>query len=294
MEITTHRIDSPLGRWTHTEGRSASLAGLVESIGLFEGTTVFPRERVFPNGKLELIVHLGERYREVTAAGTEICPAVCLTGLQRGPLVVEAPPGPCRVLGVRLHPAGAYALLARPLSEVSGLTVDFQDLVGSAAAELAELCQAAGSAEECLRRTARWISERVRRPPGGSQPVASVDQWVGWSAGQIERSGGAVPIGLLRERTGLSKSRLAEAFRERIGVAPKLYARIVRFRRVLARLRETAGSPLVGLALDAGYYDQPHMNAEFRELSGFAPRELLAAVLYPRSISVAETSSRAG
>ncbi|HKI05330.1 MAG TPA: helix-turn-helix domain-containing protein [Thermoanaerobaculia bacterium] len=281
MEVTTRRMDSPLGCWTFSEGRPAHLAGLVESIGLFEGTTAYPRERVFPNGMLDLIVHLGERYREVTAVGTELCPAVCFTGLQWRPMVVEAPPGPCRVLSVRLHPAGAYALLARPLSEVSGLTVDFQDLVGRAAVELADLCQEAGSAEECIRRTARWLSEHIRQSHGVDRPVA-------WSAGQIERSGGAVPIASLRERTGLSKSRLAGAFRDQIGVAPKLYARIVRFRRFLARLHEDSGSPLADLALAAGYYDQPHMNAEFRELSGFAPRELLAAVRYPGSISIAE------
>ena len=35
--------------------------------------------------------------------------------------------------------------------------------------------------------------------------------------------------------------------------------------------------PLIDVAQAAGYYDQPHMNAEFRELSGLAPREFLAA-----------------
>jgi AraC-like DNA-binding protein len=48
---------------------------------------------------------------------------------------------------------------------------------------------------------------------------------------------------------------------------------------------------LAGVALAAGYYDQPHMNAEFRELSGFSPREFLAARRYPESVSVAETAS---
>jgi AraC-like DNA-binding protein len=42
-------------------------------------------------------------------------------------------------------------------------------------------------------------------------------------------------------------------------------------------------------ALAAGYYDQPHMNAEFRELSGFTPREFLAANRYSES-SLAEAA----
>jgi AraC-like DNA-binding protein len=47
---------------------------------------------------------------------------------------------------------------------------------------------------------------------------------------------------------------------------------------------------LADVALAAGYYDQPHMNGEFRELSGFSPREFLATVRYPESVSVAETT----
>src|SRR5437588_11929303 len=72
-----------------------------------------------------------------------------------------------------------------------------------------------------------------------------------------------------------------------IGAPPKRYARILRFRRVLSLLQSGA-APLADLALDAGYYDQPHMNAEFRELSGFSPREFLAARRYPGSVSLAE------
>jgi len=48
---------------------------------------------------------------------------------------------------------------------------------------------------------------------------------------------------------------------------------------------------LAEVALAAGYYDQPHLNAEFRELSGFSPRDFLAAMRYPESVSVAEAVS---
>jgi AraC-like DNA-binding protein len=53
----------------------------------------------------------------------------------------------------------------------------------------------------------------------------------------------------------------------------------------------SGASSLADIAADAGYYDQPHMNAEFRELSGFSPREFLAAVCYAGSTSIAEAAS---
>src|SRR4030095_12288593 len=90
-----------------------------------------------------------------------------------------------------------------------------------------------------------------------------------------EQAHGALPVTALREEAGLSATRLAAAFRTHVGVTAKQYGRILRFRQLLAMLHRGSASLADG-ALAAGYYDQPHMNAEFRELSGFTPREFLA------------------
>lgn len=111
-----------------------------------------------------------------------------------------------------------------------------------------------------------------------------------WAAREIERQQGAVSVSELRERTGLTKTRFLSAFRDQVGVTPKHFARIHRFRRFLQGLH-TAEGTLAELALDAGYYDQPHMNAEFRELSGMSPREFLAAARYPNSVSLVEDAA---
>jgi transcriptional regulator GlxA family with amidase domain len=144
-----------------------------------------------------------------------------------------------------------------------------EDLVGRDSAELAERCHSAATVEERLRRAADWVAERMAK-------ARKIDPAIAWAARRIEQSGGAVSIAELRGQIGLSKSRLAEAFREQVGLGPKLYARVVRFRRATAMLQKGARS-LVEVALAAGFYDQPHMNAEFRELSGLAPGEFLAA-----------------
>ncbi|HET9208836.1 MAG TPA: AraC family transcriptional regulator [Thermoanaerobaculia bacterium] len=283
MAITTFQVDSGLGRWTASKWRPAHLAGVVEFFWHFDGTLVMPRERVFPSGRLELIVQLDATYRLIEGSGPESCPWTCLTGLQTSSMLIEAPARSSRVMGIRFHPIGAYAVLGLPLSEVSGLTVDLQDLAGRAAAELTERCHGAATVEERFRLAAEWIAERAAR-----SPVA--DPAVSWIARQIERQEGAVSIAELREQAGMTRTRLAAAFREQIGVAPKLYARILRFRRLLGMLHEGAG-PLSDLALAAGYYDQPHMNAEFRELSGLTPREFLAGQRFVDSVSLAEQAS---
>ena len=275
-DIVTTREDSELGHWTASLWQPPHLAPWVERFWDSEGTTGAARERLLPNGLLEMAVCLGDPHRLVVGRGSETLRA-CLTGLQTSAVVIEHPDWH-RVLGMRLRPAGAYALLSQPMSEVSGYTVDLPDLLGTAARELTDRCHAAATVEVCFARAAAWVCDRVRR-------ARSVDPAVAWSLSRIEQSGGRVPIAELRDHTGFSKTRLAALFRDQVGALPKVYARIVRFRRALALLDAEPAS-LAEAALDAGYYDQSHMTTEFRELGGLTPREFVAQ-RYPGSTTAA-------
>ena len=130
-----------------------------------------------------------------------------------------------------------------------------------------------GSGIERVRLTVAWLRRRLLcdaasrpiQPPSGGHRIATR---------------GARSIGALRDETGLSDGRLVSLFRQQVGVTPKRLARIHRFHHALALLTG-AGAPLVRVATEAGYYDQPHMNAEFRPMAGLTPRQLLAATRFP-------------
>jgi len=263
VHVSTTTLTIGRGCWAYSTWRPPHLADTVELIWQSDGITADPNDRHFPAPSVELLVNVsGDRYRLVEPEGAEWFDDTWLAGMQLGPVVTEVPRRSV-VLGVRLRPAGAYALLGMPMREVSGLVANLDDLVGQAARDLTARCRDAPDVESRFRAAAAWVSERIARARGVTPEVA-------WSAAQIEQSGGGVPIAFLRSETGWSKTRLVAAFRDQIGVAPKLYARIVRFSRAAAMVE--AGGALTDVALAAGYYDQPHMNAEFRELSGLTPR----------------------
>jgi len=280
QDIVTVDSDGDLGCWTHSLWQPAHLARFVERFWYSAGTTAVARERVLPNGLVELALCLAEPHRLVEGAGPARLVA-CVTGMQLGPIVIEHP-GYHRVLGLRLHPAGARAVLGAPAHEIAGLTAELRDVVGRTAEELLERCREAPSVERCFTLAADWVAERLARARGADPRIA-------WSVERIERTWGAVPIAELRAHTRLSKSRLVGAFRDEIGVAPKAYARIVRYRRALALLDAPAASAasLADVALAAGYYDQAHMTTEFRTLGGLTPREFVA-VRYPGSTTALE------
>ena len=280
MPIRVDRQDNELGRWLLARWEPRRLARLVEGLWYFEGSLTHLRERHFPTGRADVIVHLGELYRHVEGARSVPFPRTCASGLLLGPDVIEAPPGWSAVLGIRLRPLGAFTVLRGSLEPLTGITVDLEDLAHGEARRLADRCAEAPTPEARLRVAAAWVEERART---GSTP----DRAVAWMNDVIEARAGRVSIGDLTDRTGWSRTRMNEAFRAQVGVSPKRLARIHRFRRALDLVMEGDG-PLSAVALEAGYYDQSHFNGEFREMSGFSPSAYRAAHRFPESPSLAE------
>jgi AraC-like DNA-binding protein len=211
---------------------------------------------------VRLVIPLDGAFDLVNRWTRQRCPITSFTGIQTAPMFIEGPASRAAVLGIELYPAGAYALIGAPLTETTDQLIDLGDLVGAPAAEFAERCATASSGEARVRIAADWVSQRIARSPG-------LDPRVAVTLSRIERDFGALPIGTLHEAVGLSKKRLIAAFRQQVGVTPKTYARIVRFRRAMNLLGN--GYPPASVAVIAGYYDQPHMNLEFRELAGVTP-----------------------
>jgi AraC-like DNA-binding protein len=277
--VVTQQEESDRGTWSQSTWHPSRLAPLVERFWHSRGCMAVARERLFPNGYIELALTLGDRHGCLVGGAREVLPVSGITGILSEPMVIEHPRHH-DVIAARLRPAAAYALLGMPMDQVMGQNVDLSAVFGREADELAERCHAASSVEERFRLLAEWIARRIEQSRG-------VDEAIAWSMAQIESSDGSVSIAELREETGMSKSRLVSGFRRQVGVTPKVYSRIIRFRRACGLLDAGAGS-LADVALAAGYYDQPHMNAEFRELAGLTPGEFLT-VRYPGGSTAAES-----
>jgi AraC-like DNA-binding protein len=267
VQVATQVFETPCGSMTMSICRVPRLAGILDHLWHCDGVIVDRRERVLPNGTFELVLALGDRHRLVGEVGTSLLPAASWTGMRLRPLVLEHPHR-CDTLGIILTPVGAYALLSRSLSELGPATIDACNLLQDTE-ELADRCAGTPVLAARFALVERWLTTRIAR-------AKAPDAAVAWMAAQIERGGNELRVAALRKETGLSKARLVAAFGAQIGVRPKQYARLVRFRSVLDRLGR-AGTRLSDVALDAGYYDQAHMNAEFRELAGISPTEFLAA-----------------
>jgi AraC-like DNA-binding protein len=288
---TVESADSPLGRWTAARWMppaSSRLSALVERIWYFDGTLAHAKERVFPDGRAELIVMLDEPHRDGDAGTLPAFPVVCINGLRTRPSVVVAPPGRCRVLGIKFEPLGACTLLGTSIRDLTDVTIDLRDALGRAADELGNRCadvaetsawNPARNAALVLRTAAEWAMDRTSDGPV-ADPIAQ------WAVTAIRNARGIAAVEEMRFALGLSRSRFAERFRSRIGVTPKRYARIVRFSNALSILGNVES--IASAAAELSYYDQAHMYRDFEEFAGMTPGAFLSARRYAGSASLAE------
>lgn len=83
---------------------------------------------------------------------------------------------------------------------------------------------------------------------------------------------GSVNIVRLARDHALSTRQFERKFKEFAGLNPKLYSRIVRFQ-AATQHKLTGTRDLTGIAYACGYYDQSHFINDFRQFSGYSPKE---------------------
>ena len=75
----------------------------------------------------------------------------------------------------------------------------------------------------------------------------------------------------------MSRKHLGKLFRAHVGLTPKVYARMFRFRRAIELVQQGQRLDWTRVAMACGYYDQAHFNREFREFAGMSPGEFANA-----------------
>jgi AraC-like DNA-binding protein len=103
-------------------------------------------------------------------------------------------------------------------------------------------------------------------------PFMTGDTTYNHAAAIIEAYGGQIQVGTVTRILGVSNRTLERKFRNILGFPPKMFIRLVRFQKVLEKLRSNQSLPqLADIAYEFGYADQSHFIHDFKELSGYLP-----------------------
>jgi AraC-like DNA-binding protein len=169
--------------------------------------------------------------------------------------LVRLPPG-SRLVGARLRPGAAGAVLGLPVSELRDLSPEASEVLGyDVATGLLERLSTGADPHALLR--------------DACEPRAVPDPLVRAAIARLGHPGARV--GPTAAELGVSARQLQRRISDAVGYGPKMLARVLRFR----RLQALPTASLAELALDAGYADQAHMTAEVTRLAGTSPVRFL-------------------
>ncbi len=273
--VVVERGGSPTARWE--AAARAPAAGLRSVVDDYEGYWEHSRQpvgrREVPIPRVVLIINIGDPLLVTRAPGHDGWKPMAsfVAGLGEGATLTRHA-GVQHGVEVRLTPLGAHRLLGMPMDELTDEVVGLADLWGTAGSELTERIAEAADWE------ARFdILDRVLARLAGQGPEPLPEILGAWE--RLERTRGDLAISELVSDSGWSRRRLAQRFREQVGLTPKSAAKVLRFQHAIELLARPGHRSLASVAVACGYYDQAHFNRDFRALAGCTPTDLLAARL---------------
>jgi AraC-like DNA-binding protein len=236
---------------------ASPLRSYVDSLWYYEGfETTSQTERVLPNGRFQIVIDL------TTGAG--------MIGGLRSTYIEIQPAKIHAVMGVSFQPGGAHGFFDVPASDFYNELVALDDAwPAEGLRELRDRLHTAIEPRARLEILEAMLLRSLRR--GTLHPAT-------WFALQeLHRAPHIQTVSALSTGAGLSRRRFSQLFRDQVGMTPKLYCRLTRFRRVLRAIRMGRDVDWAGLALAGGYSDQAHLIHEFRAFSGMAPGSYVSA-----------------
>jgi AraC-like DNA-binding protein len=172
---------------------------------------------------------------------------------------------------VSLVAGGGFAAIAGPTTEARRIPITEPDIIRGIRFRPEAGATVVGIPAEKLRGN-RFVIEPVDDVHAwlAARPLPPLDRVVRDAVDVIRETRGGLPIAGVAERVGMSERQLQRRFRRAVGLTPKEFARIRRFRSAI-------GAVLQGrvewsrVACEFGFADQAHLSREFAEISGFAP-----------------------
>lgn len=252
----------------------ATVHRLVEQAWLLRCPPQSEWERQFtalPEGHPTLLFNLADQVVVHTRHGRVDLPqGVHLVGQMRHPMQVGLGLSSC-MLGFRLFP-WSLAALRLDATAVTDRVVTLGAPWRPAGEDLAQLGQMLGDVSRAPREAMALAALVLSR-----QPTAEVSERLIVFVTRLARIAAHERRVMLKDLSSgesISLRSIERGFRKTIGLTPKDFAQIVRFRRVIERLRQ-GPMPWTHLAQLSGYYDQAHLIHAFQRYAGTSPQRFL-------------------
>jgi AraC-like DNA-binding protein len=229
-------------------------------------------ERLLPNGEPAIIFNLRNDairiYDSDDVSRYHTYGHAVLSGAHSNYFVIDTTEQQ-RVAGIQFHPGGAFPFFRAPADEMSNASIALDNLWGGQSAELREQMLAAPSVDGVFHILEQYLLAQLVRSSGLHPAIEH-------ALLRFRRAPHTTTIASMTEQVGFSSRRFIEIFRQQVGLTPKTFCRVRRFKRALHTISGMDDIARAQVALDGGYYDQAHFIRDFQAFSGLTPSAYMA------------------
>ncbi len=248
------------------------LARFVENIWYVESSDPeHKREKVLPDGAIELIIDLDSRPKKIFAdefATDQFrsCKKAWISG-ERTRYLVIGTENACMV-GIRFRPGGAYPFFRFPISELNEAVIELDLIWGALVSEIRDQLLELQGPDERIAALEKFLLRQALRSLEPNRTVS-------FAINQLQHSPQFLAIRDLAGTIGITQKHLISQFGKVVGLRPKSFARVCKFQKVLSLIEERNQIEWLDIAYECGYYDQAHFIKEFHSFSGLNPSAYL-------------------
>jgi AraC-like DNA-binding protein len=168
---------------------------------------------------------------------------------------------------ILFQPDGLDLLFALPAQELTDRSFDAESVFGRMITRFQERLADCRSFAERISVANQLLLQRAHSAHALNGVTAAVHQMLS--------EAGAGRLSAMADRAGLGVRQFRRIFAQKVGVSPKLFARIARFEGTLDQMARCSGASWTEVAHRFGYYDQMHMIHEFAHFTGETPTRTL-------------------
>lgn len=230
------------------------------------------KQRIIPDGCMEMIFHYGDLYKQYMEDGSSILqPRFFVFGQLTRPLEIE-PTGETGIFAVRFNPDGFMPFAASPLNIMENKAVPLAELFGNDGLQLENDMLSAKTTDDRVRIIESFLTGRA-----GS--AESIDRIIESTITAMVTLNGRLSVSDISKELNVSRRLLERRFAAVVGLSPKQLSKIIRLRATIKMLMNEQAGSLTSIAYEGNYYDQAHFIKDFKEFTGVSPKKFYSGRL---------------
>lgn len=245
----------------------------------YESNVVEPI-RVIPYGCVQFTFYLGERINSLGSNNDSSYKDQAVVTGQISSFFDVVPQGKIRLITIVFKPFGAKPFFDFPIFEIQNNIIPIKDINNKEWLDLENRlgdCVDNKSIVSCLENN---LLKKLEKNTLFNSYSSINNERIMLAINRIDDSKGTINIKDLSSLACLSDKQFNRIFADYVGMNPKNFLRIIRYQSVLLKLqnsniKDTKAVDFLDLVYDCGYYDQSHLINNFKEFTGYTPKEYI-------------------